>query len=40
MITCEKCRGRGKLSPRGGYHKKNPVSMEKIEGELRGILER
>jgi hypothetical protein len=33
-VTCDKCKGKGKLSSRGGYHKKNPVSIDKIEGEF------
>jgi hypothetical protein len=33
LVTCDKCKGKGKLSSRGGYHKKNPVSIDKIEGE-------
>lgn len=33
-MTCDKCKGNGKLSSRGGYHKKNPVSIDKIEGEF------
>ncbi|GAQ88812.1 hypothetical protein KFL_004610070 [Klebsormidium nitens] len=40
LITCAKCNGRGRLSPRGGYHKKNPVSMEKIEGSQWTAMER